>query len=313
MKQEKTEYLGIPLLATGGHDSPVWELEHWLMRQLLSRLGNPPVRIRFWDGSEIEPIPGESRTGIVIHDRGALWRLARHPMLHFGDDYSVGGIEVEGDLVAFLDTVFRSRPRARTSSPTRRLLLERLQRAQRNTLRGSRSNIHHHYDIGNDFYRLWLDHEMQYTCAYFPEPEMTLEAAQLAKLDHVCRKLQIKPGDTVVEAGCGWGGLGRHMARFYGAKVRAFNISTEQVANARGRAPPARRWGGRASAPPPPPSPPPPPPPPPPRLPPAPPPPPHPPRPAHPPTPPPDRPLVLARWLNKKGRGDPLWRPGAHR
>ena len=236
MKQEKTEYLGIPLLATGGHDSPVWELERWLIRQLLSRLGNPPVRIRFWDGSEIEPIPGESRTGIVIHDRGALWRLARHPMLHFGDDYSVGRIEVEGDLVAFLDTVFRSRPRARISSPTRRLLLERLQRVQRNTLRGSRSNIHHHYDIGNDFYRLWLDHEMQYTCAYFPEPEMTLEAAQLAKLDHVCRKLQIKPGDTVVEAGCGWGGLGRHMARFYGAKVRAFNISTEQVAYARERA-----------------------------------------------------------------------------
>jgi cyclopropane-fatty-acyl-phospholipid synthase len=77
---------------------------------------------------------------------------------------------------------------------------------------------------------------MQYTCAYFSEPELTLEAAQLAKLDHVCRKLQLKPGESVVEAGCGWGGLALHMAERYGVSVRAFNLSHEQVAYARKRA-----------------------------------------------------------------------------
>ncbi|PKM45619.1 MAG: cyclopropane-fatty-acyl-phospholipid synthase [Gammaproteobacteria bacterium HGW-Gammaproteobacteria-1] len=238
MKQEKAENLGIPSFSSPAlkRHSQVATPERWLMRQLLRSLGDPPIRVRFWDGAEMEPCPGEARTAVVIHDRLALWRLISHPMLHFGDDYSLGRLDVEGDLVEFLDTVFRHRPRLRSSSPTRRQLMERLQRVRRNTLRGSRENIHHHYDIGNAFYRLWLDHEMQYTCAYFPDPDMTLEAAQRAKLDHVCRKLQLKPGETVVEAGCGWGGLARHMARYYGVRVKAYNISTEQVAYARERA-----------------------------------------------------------------------------
>jgi len=105
-----------------------------------------------------------------------------------------------------------------------------------NTKDGSRENIHHHYDIGNDFYRLWLDKEMQYTCAYFPEDDLTIEAAQQAKMDHVCRKLQLRPGDRVAEAGCGWGGLARHMALNYGAKVSSWNVSAEQVQYATDRA-----------------------------------------------------------------------------
>jgi len=236
MKQEKTEQIGLSSLSQREGSGQVSSLERWMMRQLLRSLGNPPICVRFWDGSSVEPVPGAAHATVVIHDRPTLWRLVSRPMLHFGDDYGRGTLAVEGDLVEFLDTIFRHRPRARGSSPLRRHLLERLQRVRRNTLRGSRDNIHHHYDIGNDFYSLWLDREMQYTCAYFPDPAMTLEAAQLAKLDHVCRKLRLQPGQTVVEAGCGWGGLARHMARYYGVRVRAFNISTEQVAYARERA-----------------------------------------------------------------------------
>jgi len=77
---------------------------------------------------------------------------------------------------------------------------------------------------------------MVYTCAYFPDQAMELEQAQIAKLDHVCRKLQLRPGEHVVEAGCGWGSLALHMARRYGAKVKAYNISREQIAFARQRA-----------------------------------------------------------------------------
>jgi cyclopropane-fatty-acyl-phospholipid synthase len=96
--------------------------------------------------------------------------------------------------------------------------------------------VHHHYDIGNDFYRLWLDERMQYTCAYYADPAFTLEEAQVCKLDHVCRKLQLRPGEKVLEAGCGWGGLALHLAERYGVSVRAFNLSHEQVAYARDRA-----------------------------------------------------------------------------
>ena len=100
----------------------------------------------------------------------------------------------------------------------------------------SRDSVRHHYDLGNAFYQLWLDRQLSYTCAYFPSPDMTLEAAQVAKMDHVCRKLRLQPGEKVVEAGCGWGALALHMATRYGVRVQAFNISREQVAYAVERA-----------------------------------------------------------------------------
>jgi cyclopropane-fatty-acyl-phospholipid synthase len=96
--------------------------------------------------------------------------------------------------------------------------------------------VERHYDLGNDFYAQWLDPELVYTCAYFERPEVGLEEAQVAKLDLVCRKLALRPGETVVEAGCGWGALARHMARRYGVRVTACNLSREQVAWARRRA-----------------------------------------------------------------------------
>ena len=95
----------------------------------------------------------------------------------------------------------------------------------------SKRNIHHHYDIGNDFYKLWLDRQaLQYTCAYYADPSMTIEQAQQAKMHHVSRKLQLKPGERVVEAGGGWGGFAIFMAKNYGVHVRSFNISREQIA-----------------------------------------------------------------------------------
>jgi cyclopropane-fatty-acyl-phospholipid synthase len=105
--------------------------------------------------------------------------------------------------------------------------------AQANTRQGSSRNIHQHYDLSNEFYRLWLDERMVYTCAYFPTPDISLEEAQNAKLDLVCRKLRLQPGETVVEVGCGWGALAIYMAQHYGVKVKAFNISREQIGWAR--------------------------------------------------------------------------------
>jgi cyclopropane-fatty-acyl-phospholipid synthase len=115
-------------------------------------------------------------------------------------------------------------------------LAEWRRKPRANTLGGSRSNIYHHYDIGDDFYRLWLDREMVYTCAFFPTPQVSLEEAQVAKMDLVCSKLWLKPRETVVEAGCGWGALALHMARHYGVNVKAYNVSREQIAYARKRA-----------------------------------------------------------------------------
>jgi cyclopropane-fatty-acyl-phospholipid synthase len=173
---------------------------------------------------------------VYIRDPGVLRRLALHPELYFGDDYTAARIEVEGHIVEFFEVMYRSMARAPKPGLLRRALHRWLNRPRRNTLDSARENIHHHYDLGNDFYKLWLDSEMLYTCAYFSSASMSLEQAQVAKMDHVCRKLELKPGQTVVEAGCGWGALARHMAKHYGVNVKAYNISHQQIVHAHARA-----------------------------------------------------------------------------
>jgi cyclopropane-fatty-acyl-phospholipid synthase len=208
-----------------------------LLRRLLSSFGDPPVEFVLWSGERVAPAGAAAATiRIKIHDRATLLRVLRDPQVQFGEAYSSGRVEVEGDLIQLIELIYRGMPVQPAASSLRHRIVNWLRRSQRNTLAGSRRNIHHHYDIGNEFYALWLGETMAYTCAYYPTADASLEQAQFAKMDHVCRKLQLKPGDSVVEAGCGWGSLALHMAARYGARVRAFNISREQVAYARERA-----------------------------------------------------------------------------
>jgi len=211
-------------------------LERGLLRWLLRAVGNPPVRFVLWNGEEIGISHEPTVAHVHIRDPGALRRLALHPELYFGEDYTSARLEVEGYFVEFLETMYRAIAGAPRPGLFRRVLHAWLNRPHRNTLDASRENVHHHYDLGNNFYTLWLDSEMVYTCAYFSSASLSLEEAQIAKMDHVCRKLELKPGQTVVEAGCGWGALARHMAKHYGVTVKAYNISHQQLAYARARA-----------------------------------------------------------------------------
>ena len=210
--------------------------ESRLLRHLLRSLGDAPLRISLGNGEPVSTSGAGDAAGIRIANWSSLVKLFVNPDLNFGDAYTDGQIEVEGDLVKLLESVFLHRRRA--SVPLfggRSRLAAWMNRARLNTNTPSdaRRNIHQHYDIGNEFYRLWLDSRMVYTCAYFPDPTVTLEAAQVAKMEYICRKLRLNPQDTVVEAGCGWGALALHMAARYGARVKAFNISREQIAYAR--------------------------------------------------------------------------------
>ena len=213
----------------------VFPVEKMLVAKAMRAFGNPPVEVELWNGQVISNHNGSAVARVLFRDRGALLKLVADPELNFGALYSAQRIEVEGDLLDFLDAVYRVWPLRTQDNLGKRLLLP-LNGSRRNTIDGSRHNIHHHYDIGNDFYKLWLDERMLYTCAYFPTPDISLEDAQIAKMDHVCRKLRLQPGDKVVETGCGWGALALHMGKRYGAKVTAYNISTEQIALARQRA-----------------------------------------------------------------------------
>jgi len=213
----------------------VFSAEKLLLARMLESLGDPPLNLVLWDGQELARPGKPALARVLIRDRGAMLKLIANPELGFGEMYAAGRIEVEGDLVDCLEAIYRALPRADHDQIGKKLLAS-FTGPQRNTQPRARRNIHHHYDIGNDFYRLWLDREMVYTCAYFSDPAMALEQAQVAKLDYVCRKLRLVPGETVFEAGCGWGALALHMARHYGATVSAYNLSKEQIAYARERA-----------------------------------------------------------------------------
>ncbi|MBI2689807.1 MAG: class I SAM-dependent methyltransferase [Acidobacteria bacterium] len=213
-------------------------VEKWLLQQIFKAIGPAPLRFLFkGNGAELSP-PGVSPLATVtIQDRRTLAGLILDPEIAFGDAYADGRIEVDGDLAGALQAVYESWPNGRADrSWYQRLTSGWMGWCQANSLRGSRNNIHSHYDLGNAFYKLWLDSQLVYTCAYFPSVSATLEEAQKAKLDYICRKLQLQPGERVVEAGCGWGALALHMARHYGVSVTAFNISHEQIVYARRRA-----------------------------------------------------------------------------
>lgn len=204
----------------------------WIMKQV----GNPSISVRLWNGDEFPVTDKPPVACMEFRGRRAVYRMLTAPSVGFGECYSEGLIEIHGDFLAFANEVTAAVTRKieeRYYGPKLRSLLYAL---RRNSPTRSRHNVHHHYDLGNDFYKLWLDERMVYTCAYYDRPEATLAEAQVAKLDHVCRKLRLEPGQKVVEAGCGWGALALHMAEHYGVEVIAFNNSREQVAWARDRA-----------------------------------------------------------------------------
>ena len=215
-----------------GHTHPhVTLVDRYLAAGVQRTIEHVAVRLELWDGSS----PYSSSTppigDLVVRDRLALLGLLVNPELWFGEAYMARRLEVRGMLGPVIEALHR----ASAPSPS---LIEwlRAMLALPTTLTGARRNVHHHYDLGNDFYRKWLDRDLVYTCAYFAKERMSLDEAQYAKLELVCRKLRLQPGERVVEAGCGWGALALHMARHHGVRVRAFNVSREQLTYARARA-----------------------------------------------------------------------------
>lgn len=181
-------------------------------------------------------------TGPEISIRlGKGWplKLMLNPDLALGEAYMEGGLTFErGDLFGLLDLVGKNvLLHRRGPGPIMRALTHAMSLlSQLNDRRASRRNVAHHYDLSTDLYRRFLDEDMQYSCAYFQRPDMTLEQAQKAKKIHIAEKLRIRPGMKVLDIGCGWGGLGLELAGAYGAQVHGVTLSKEQLAVAQARA-----------------------------------------------------------------------------
>lgn len=222
---------------------------HSTVRFLDSLFGpRPPeeVAIRLWDGSSW-PDANPRRATLVLKHPGALREMfGSGTAKGLAEAYVWDDFDVEGDMEAAVDiaTALESRPAGWLASLSNLYHLQRLPSTPHHTrgrplsepasgrqhsLARDRRAVSFHYDVSNDFYRLWLDPAMVYSCAYFQAPDDTLEVAQAAKLDYLCRKLRLFPGQQLLDIGCGWGGLAMFAARYYGANVHGVTLSERQA------------------------------------------------------------------------------------
>jgi cyclopropane-fatty-acyl-phospholipid synthase len=187
-----------------------------------------PLRLLLWDGKEIELGPNPTVT-MTVKDPSLVSLLARPSLDTLGTAYVEGRLELAGPILEVIR--IGDALSAALVGDDEDVVPER-QAHDKDT---DAAAISYHYDLSNDFYALWLDREMVYSCAYFPTGTEDLDSAQQAKLHHLCRKLRLKAGEYLLDVGCGWGGLARFAAREYGVRVFGITLSREQLALGRKR------------------------------------------------------------------------------
>ncbi len=189
----------------------------------LARLGLP-VAVSLWDGTTATP-QAEAKIRVTLNSPSAVTSLANPSLGRIAKAYVEGQIDIEGDI---RETIQIGEKLVSDNSTTRYVKRSKLFNWWRHTRPADRKSIQHHYDAGNEFYELWLDRNRVYSCAYFKEAADSLDLAQEQKLDHICRKLQLKPGESFLDIGCGWGALIIWAVRNYGVKAVGITLSVEQ-------------------------------------------------------------------------------------
>ena len=189
-----------------------------------------PLRVRLWNGSTVA-LDDEPRVELRLNDVASARYFLKPSMSSLGEAFVEGHIDVDGDvreIVAIAEHLSRvgDEEQGRGKLPSW---------LARHTRKSDRQAIEYHYDVSNEFYSLWLDPRMVYSCAYFRTGDETLETAQVHKLDHICRKLMLAPGQTLLDIGCGWGAMAIHAAKHYGVKAVGVTLSTNQYELARER------------------------------------------------------------------------------
>ncbi len=189
-----------------------------------------PLRVKLWNGSTVA-LDDEPRVELRLNDVASARYFLKPSMSSLGEAFVEGHIDVDGDVrevVAIAEHLSRvgDEDQGRGKLPSW---------LARHTRKSDRKAIEYHYDVSNEFYSLWLDQRMVYSCAYFRTGDEDLETAQVQKLDHVCRKLMLAPGQTLLDIGCGWGAMAIHAAKHYGVKAVGVTLSTNQYELARER------------------------------------------------------------------------------
>jgi len=182
-----------------------------------------PLSIQLWDGSKVD-LHEDPAVTVSLRDMAAARRLVNPSLDSLGTAFVEGEIDVEGSIRDVIDVASA----LAEDADERRGLGKLPDWLAKHTRSTDKKAIEYHYDVSNEFYARWLDPAMVYSCAYFPQGDESLAAAQQAKLEHVCRKLRLRPGMTLLDIGCGWGALAIYAARHHGARVLGVTLSQNQ-------------------------------------------------------------------------------------
>ncbi|MEA1995098.1 MAG: cyclopropane-fatty-acyl-phospholipid synthase family protein [Campylobacterota bacterium] len=200
-----------------------------IVNELLNNLSDRmPCEVIYWDGERVNFGKGNPQFRIHIKSTSIIRDIMSNFSLGFGENYMDGNIVIEGDLQKLTGIRYEESARKfKVSNKTKiRIFLNYIKTL--NTVKKAKKNISHHYDLSNDFYRLMLDKSMTYSCAYFKDGKDTLEKAQENKYELICKKLNLKDGDRLIDVGCGWGGMIIYAARKFDIKATGITISKNQ-------------------------------------------------------------------------------------
>ncbi|MBI3255799.1 MAG: class I SAM-dependent methyltransferase [Candidatus Andersenbacteria bacterium] len=173
---------------------------------------------------------GEVKATVTIKNPSVMKGILTNPSLAIGEAYMEGDLQIEGDLLSLLEGFYSTGQALSNASILKKLKSISKMIPKKVPRDAAIQNARHHYDIGNDFYKLWLDSSMAYTCAYYANENDDLHTAQIQKFDLVCRKARLEPGQTIVDLGCGWGGLIFHAVEKFGVTATGVVAAKEQAA-----------------------------------------------------------------------------------